>query len=53
MAQINRGPYDVREYAEMILMYGQCNNNAAAAARLYHETFPNRRAPIGKVKFFS
>lgn len=37
--------FTAREYAEMILMYGECNRNATRAAREYHARFPNRRAP--------
>uniref|UniRef100_A0ABD2WI79 DUF4817 domain-containing protein n=1 Tax=Trichogramma kaykai TaxID=54128 RepID=A0ABD2WI79_9HYME len=33
--RVERGPYSCREYMNMVLLYGQCNMNAAAAAREY------------------
>ncbi|KAJ3662182.1 hypothetical protein Zmor_006538 [Zophobas morio] len=33
------------EYLEMMLIYGECNRNAAAAVREYTGRFPNRRHP--------
>lgn len=35
--------FSVREMSEMIIIYGECRRNAAAAAALYQERFPNRR----------
>lgn len=34
--------YNPSEYIDMVIMYGNCGNNAAAAANLYAESFPNR-----------
>jgi len=33
------------EYADILFMYGRADGNAAAAQRLYHERFPQRRVP--------
>jgi hypothetical protein len=33
------------EYLDMVLLYGECNQNATAAAEEYAARFPNRRRP--------
>ncbi|CAB0032913.1 unnamed protein product [Trichogramma brassicae] len=51
----NGVPYTNREYAEMLVIYGECNRNAAEAARVYaerfpqNEDFPNRRLPNPRI----
>lgn len=37
--------YANNELVDMLLIYGECGQNAAAAQRLYAERFPNRHAP--------
>lgn len=42
----NRGqPYTEQEYLDMVMIYGECGYNAAAAHRLYAERYPRRRLP--------
>jgi hypothetical protein len=38
-------PYSNEEYLDMVLLYGECNQNATAAAEEYAARFPNRRRP--------
>jgi hypothetical protein len=38
-------PYSNEEYLDMVLLYGERNQNAAAAAEEYAARFPNRRRP--------
>lgn len=35
-------PYTSADYTEMIILYGECNRNAVATARVYRERFLNR-----------
>ena len=35
--------YTVREYLDMVLIYGECGQRARAAARVFHQRFPHRR----------
>lgn len=37
--------YEIREYSDMLLIYGECRCVARAAARLYEERYPDRRHP--------
>jgi hypothetical protein len=37
--------YENNELTDMLLMYGQCYQNAAAASREYVERFPERHHP--------
>lgn len=41
--------YSNDEKTDMILIYGECKKNASAAARLYRQRFPNRRAPADTI----
>jgi hypothetical protein len=38
-------PYSDEEYLDMVLLYGECNQNATAAAEEYAARFPHRRRP--------
>jgi hypothetical protein len=38
-------PYSNEEYLDMVLLYGERNQNAAAAAEEYAARFPNRHRP--------
>jgi hypothetical protein len=38
-------PYSDEEYLDMVLLYGECNQNATVAAEEYAARFPNRRRP--------
>lgn len=44
-AEIVMAGYTYAQYAEMILIYGECQRNARAAARVYSERFPRDRHP--------
>ncbi|XP_018396145.1 PREDICTED: uncharacterized protein LOC108774510, partial [Cyphomyrmex costatus] len=37
--------YTNAEYCDMLLVLGQCNNQASVAARRYAEIYPHRRHP--------
>jgi hypothetical protein len=37
--------YTPNEIVNMIVAVGKCRNNFKAAARLYHESYPDRQAP--------
>ena len=37
--------FTVREYHDMLLIYGKTRGNSIQAARLYGERFPNKRQP--------
>ncbi|XP_018392459.1 PREDICTED: uncharacterized protein LOC108771621, partial [Cyphomyrmex costatus] len=39
--------YSMREYTDMVIMYGVAGENALAAARLYAERFPEREQHPG------
>jgi len=41
--------YTNSEYCDMLLILGQCNNEANVAARRYAEIYPHRRHPDAKV----
>ena len=38
----NMGNYTFREYADMMLLYGEARHNGRAAGQLYEEHFPHR-----------
>ena len=40
--------YSYREYADMLLIYGQALGYWVEARKIYSETFPNRRLPHRK-----
>ena len=40
--------YSFEEYADMHLILGKADGNAARAVRLYSESYPNRRQPCAK-----
>lgn len=44
-AEIVMACYTSTQYAEMIVIYGECQRNARAAARVYAERFPMDRHP--------
>lgn len=37
--------YTNREYAEMVVLYGECDRSARETATVYARRFPNRRHP--------
>lgn len=39
------GAYTAAEYVDMVLIYGECGQNATAAARMYMQRHPLRRQP--------
>jgi hypothetical protein len=41
--------YSAADYVEMLLIYGECERNARAAAGMYAQRFPNRNHPNHKV----
>ncbi|CAH2084419.1 unnamed protein product [Euphydryas editha] len=41
--------YTAQEYANMHFIYGECRNNASAAAALYRERYPTARYPDYRV----
>lgn len=41
--------FSSEEYCEMMIIYGECDRNANAAARMYQERFPARRHPSANV----
>ncbi|KAI5641200.1 hypothetical protein NE865_06464 [Phthorimaea operculella] len=45
MASYPDAPFTAKEYADMLLCYGEAMGNATEALKLYVEKYPNRRHP--------